>query len=343
MASPDLPPLLDRLTPDWFDRMAQGIHQLEQGFLALPAKPNIESVIDNAFLRGEARVVAWLTEKVTDVTASVAGTLLHTPTAFLESESFRQVYGQVVVMADVLLLPMVAGYGLATVLGWHEDTEGVAKRLATAALAINVAPTGVRWLVEVGNALAAYVASGATIVSPIINDPRGAETGLLLFLVIYAYLIVKIALQAARRTFGLVGWTALAPVVWMSSFLPGQEHRGQWWLGKVFGLVAEQVAVAVELALMVRLTMTPSVAAVPPAQVFLFQAGALLFAAETPSIVQEWVATGAQPKNLGRAALDLLTLRRLRQGAAAQAKPTGLIGGFLGRLGILKGGKLQWR
>lgn len=342
MPSPDLPPLLDRLTPEWFDSMAQGIHRLEQGFLAFPQKPGLDQMIDEKTWSIEGKAVAWLIQKITGVTSNVAGTLLHTPTAFLESPAFTGIYRQVVLMADAILLPAVAGYGLAVVLGWREDTEGVVKRLATAALVINAAPIGVRWLVEAGNALAAYVASGAAIAAPIVNDPRGAETGLILWVLVYLYLVMRVALQSARRTFGLVAWTALAPLVWMFSFLPGQAHRGSQWISKVVGLVIEQVAVAIEMALMVRLTMAPAIADVPAGQVILFQAGALLFATETPAIVQEWAATGGHPRDLGKAAMDLLTLRRLRQQVGTQVKPTGFLGGFLGRLGIVREGKIKW-
>lgn len=333
--NPELPPWLDNMTPQWFDDMSNTVNHF---LTSVPTKPQIDAGTWNL----EGKAVAWLIEKLTGVTSSVAGTLLHTPTVFLESEAFTTIYRQVVLMADSILLPVVAGYGLAVVMGWHEDTEGVVKRLATAALVINAAPVGVRWLVEAGNALAAYVASGAAIAAPIINDPRGAETGLILWVLVYLYLIMRVALQSARRTFGLVAWTALAPFIWMFSFLPGQAHQGTRWISKVVGLVVEQVAVAIEMALMVRLTMTPAIANVPAGQVLLFQAGALLFAAETPAIAQEWVATGAQPRDLGKAAMDLLTLRRLRQQAAVQVKPAGLLGGFIGKVFGPKETKLKW-
>jgi hypothetical protein len=124
--------------------------------------------------------------------------------------------------------------------------------------------------------------------------PSGLEIGLLIFTVIYLVMLVKLLLFYCYRNYAFLVMVALFPLI-LLTYVTGHINKIQRWIKELSTLLITQVIHALQLVILVSMTVVVGQTTRPGIPSILLQIGALMFMLKTPDWLAEYMHDTPDP------------------------------------------------
>lgn len=245
----------------------------------------------------ETAFMQWVAQQVVTLISWLSTLLLTTPSVFLESPEFVRVHRLVALLAIAAMLPVLGWIGLRTILGGSlpDDVGGAVGRMICGALSLEIVPVAVRMAINLFNNLSSILLQALPTVTPDqVLHPSGLELGMILFVGMYVFLVMKLVLYYAYRNYALIVLVALSPLMLLLWSLPGQSDRMGRWVREITVLLTTQVVHAIQLVILVAMTVGTSGTAIG-FPLLLVQIGGLMFMAKTPTWLADYMQEAPNP------------------------------------------------
>lgn len=253
--------------------------------------------------RSESAVFSWVAVQVMYVTQVFSSLLLSTPSEFILSQEFRDLYLFMNMVSLGMMLPIIGWSGLKNIMGRAEveETVSLIYSLLYVPLYSAIAPAVLFLVINVGNNMAQLLLTVFLDV-PVHEGllPKTFQVGLFIFLVVYLVLLVRLIMFYCYRNYALLVLLVIAPVGFVFWSLPTQSKKMEKWAQEILSLIVVQVMHAVQLAILVTLTMGVNSITKNSSDVLFIQIGAMLFMISTPEWLKEYFYDyGSEPKFTG--------------------------------------------
>ncbi len=266
--------------------------------------PAIEKFMANC----DSVISKWIAQQILNLTQVLDKYLLSTPVDLLHSKAFHMIYLLTTGIAFAALLPAVGVIGFKALNGKISGEEVLKQlgQLALVPLGIVIAPPIIIAFLTLMNTLARIL----VYATPLINDsdkilfPTGLELGLVIFTVIYIVLVIRLILYYCYRNYGLLFLVASLPLILLISAV-GQAHRIQRWMKEMLALGVTQVIHALQLLILVAMTIVVGGNSEPGIPMICIQIGALLYMNKTPHWVEDYIHDAPDPVAVIEKARDL--------------------------------------
>lgn len=257
----------------------------------IPALERLVSNFDNFLSR-------WIAEQILSITELFNTFLLSTPIEILQSRAFQKVYLVMLAIAYAAILPTVAYIGIKALLG-HMDGEEVLKslgRLVIIPIGVHIGPGIVTGFMGVMNTLARLLISATPMIkaSDQILSSTGLELGILIFTVAYLVLIFRLIMYYCYRNYALLFLTALFPLI-LLTYATGHTDKIQRWIREMTALLLTQVIHALQMVVLVAMTLFTGANSDPGIPLICVQIGALIFMNKTPQWLAEYIHDAPDP------------------------------------------------
>lgn len=279
--------------------------------MTVPKKPDFMAA---GWQWGEQKLTEWLTQQVVQLTTWLGSILLSTPQVAMDSPGWQTVYRMVATAAYAAAVPVLAWVALQVVAGMqdHAALTGCVKRLVFMPIVVELTPRAVGAVMDLCNRVARAIveANGAAQV-PAANT-QGAQLGLILLMVIvYGVLLMRLVLYYAYRYYAVMVLTALAPLAMLVWIAPGGENRLTKWKDEIVALLVTQVVHALELLLLIVMTVgVGSAAQLQGFPLLTLQIGAVLYMLRTPELLREFMSRADPVAEIRGLVASMRSLRR---------------------------------
>jgi hypothetical protein len=260
--------------------------------------PKVEiPVLENFINNIDAGISQWIAKQLLSLTQLLSTFLLSTPTELLQSKAFHTVYLTTTAIAYAGILPAVGYIGIRALLG-KMDADEVFKslgRLILVPLGISLAPKMTILFLQIMNSLSLALiraTPGVKIDEALV--PAGLEIGLLIFTAIYLVMLVKLLLFYCYRNYAFLVMVALFPLV-LLTYATGHISKIQRWVKELVTLLITQVVHALQLVILVSMTVIVGRTTEPGVPSILLQIGALMFMLKTPDWLAEYMHDTPDP------------------------------------------------
>lgn len=283
-----------------------------------PEIPFLESGLDHL----NSMTASWLSRQVMEVTRWITVLLLHTPTAFLESEPFQQVYGFMSTLAFGLTVPAIMWVGFQAIRGATTVEEGInqAIRFTLVPIGVHLLPRMVLLSLNLFNNLTRLVLDTSPIPPERALNPGVFSVTLILFLGLYVWLSIQLVRYYCYRNFALVVLVAFAPILFLT-WAVDRGTRLTKWRDELIGLMTTQVVHALELVILVTMTVGAGSVADSGIPIIAIQVGALTFMVKTPEWLSGYIQTLPDWFPLRQPRLPSVTWTELMRRARGVFKP----------------------
>ncbi len=291
----------------------------QKGWLALiwdflntpPPKPEIP-IFTQAVEGVEGALSQWIAGQVLGVTQWLSTLLLYTPSAFLQSEAFKEIHGFVAALAYAGMVPVLAWAGIRTVVGKQTAEEAVRQvaRFAVVPVGIHLTPPAVLMFLNLFNNLAGMILQAAPLNPEQALTPPVFDVTLLIFLALYVWLAVQLVKFYCYRNYAIAVLVALSPLM-LLAWAVDEGHKFQRWQGEVMALLTTQVAHALQLVILVAMTVGAGSVAEEGVPIIAIQVGALMFMTRTPEWLKEYMHTVPEGLSMQGLRRNTLTVNRL--------------------------------
>ena len=252
-------------------------------------------MVDDTFNRIEAKLILWATKQVAGLITWVSGIMLSTPLELLQSDAFNNLHNIMIKISLAFMVPILAWCGIRHIVGIDQASEVISTltRMALVPILIKLIPWMIIMATEIFNKLSHMMTSNIKGFAPSeITNLQGAEVGILLFIVIYLYLVVRLILFYAYRNYAILALTLFSPFIVLMWAIPGGQDRLEKFKGEVISLLATQFLHSIQLVLLMGITVGIGGTSTGKTSVLLVQIGALMFMLRTPEWVESYLQLG---------------------------------------------------
>jgi hypothetical protein len=280
--------------------------------------PALENVINNI----DAGISQWIAKQMLSATQLISSLLLSTPSELLKSKPFETIYLTTTAIAYAGILPSVGYIGIRALIG-KMDAEEVFKnlgRLILVPVGIKIIPGLVILFLNIMNRLSLILIKAAPDVGiEKALSPAGLEIGLLVFTVIYLVLLVKLLLFYCYRNYAFLVMVALFPLIIMT-YATGHIDKIKRWVKELSTLLLTQVIHALQLAILVSMTLVAGSNSEAGIPLILLQIGALMFMLKTPQWLEEYMHDTPDPVTAISKIRNSLDVKKLVKGVSSIVK-----------------------
>ncbi|MFW6243167.1 MAG: hypothetical protein ACOC2W_03315 [bacterium] len=166
--------------------------------------------------------------------------MLVTPTEYMRSSEFWQIYNKVIYLSISLLAIFLSMLALMKLFGKSVNIEETGKKLLLFPFIIVLAPYFLFRVIEIFNRISLLIINTEGMI-----PPKRAEAfivlGILVFMGIYLFLLFKLILFYAERVIWIILFAVLIPLVFSLWIIPKYENIVNEWCNKIIGLLLVQV------------------------------------------------------------------------------------------------------